>query len=106
MKKAKPGGSYNPPMQVVGYIDTRRGDEDRGPMIRIREDEAVKRLVSNGELVWVQGPRGKALAPCFIDPAVPRGGVIARDLPGVGLTDIVRVTKVDMDRVARPASLA
>ncbi len=102
----KKHGAYNSPLQVVGYVATRRGDEDRGPWVRMREDEAVKRLVTDGELVWVMGPRGKALAPCFVDPAIPRGGVVVRDLPGIGLTDIVRVVKVDMDRVPRPASLA
>jgi len=54
----------------------------------------------------VIGPRGKSLAPLVIDETVPRGGVVARDIPSLLLTDIVRILKVDLDRTPRPASLA
>ena len=44
---------YNPPLQVVGLIATKRGDEDRGPLIWMRGDDASYRLVMEGELaVW------------------------------------------------------
>lgn len=96
---------YNPPLQIVGFQATRRGDAERGPLVRLRADEARLRLVSDGELVWIQGPRGKALAPLVVDDAIPRGGVVVRDLPGLSLADVVRIMKVDMDRPPRPASL-
>lgn len=100
------GAGYNSPLQVVGYIATRRGDAERGPLLRVRADEARKRLASDGELVWVIGPRGKSLAPVVFDETVPRGGVVVRDLPSLLPTDIVRIMKVDMDRLPLPPSLA
>lgn len=106
MTESPKGGSYRDPLQIVGYISTRRGDEERGPEIRIRGDEARKRLVVDGELVWMIGSRTRALAPLVIDEAVPRGGVVARDIPGLLLADIVRILKVDLDRVPKPGTLA
>lgn len=100
------GRGYNAPLQVVGYIASRRGDAERGPLIRMRAEEARIRLVNDGELVWVVGPRGRALAPLVLDDSVPRGGVVVRDLPSVLPADIVRVIKPDLDRPTKPASLA
>lgn len=91
---------YNPPLQVVGFIGTRAGDEDRGPQIRINTDEARFRLILDGELVWIYGPRRHELAPVVIDDSVPRGGVIVRDIVGVTVTEIVRLVKPNLD--ARP----
>jgi succinate dehydrogenase / fumarate reductase cytochrome b subunit len=54
---------YNPPLQVVGFIGTRAGDEDRGPQIRLNAEEARFRLILDGELVWIYGPRRHELAP-------------------------------------------
>ena len=99
-------GSYRDPLQIVGYISTRRGDPERGPEVRIRGDEAQKRLVVHGELVWIIGAQSRALAPLIIDETIPRGGVVARDIPGIVLTDIVRILKVDLDRVPKPGTLA
>jgi hypothetical protein len=48
---------YNPPLQVVQFIGTRRGDAERGPQVQINSTEAKLRMVESGELVWVQGPR-------------------------------------------------
>ena len=91
---------YNPPLQVVGFIGTRSGDEDRGPQIRLNSEEARFRLILDGELVWIYGPRRHELAPVVIDDAVPRGGVIVRDIAGVTVTEIVRLVKPNLD--ARP----
>ncbi len=98
------GRSYNRPLQVVGFIASRRGDEERGPLVRMRSDDARTRLVNEGELVWVVGPRGKALAPLVFDETLPRGGVVVRDLPSLLAADIVRVLKVDLDRPPLPPS--
>ncbi|HEX5074734.1 MAG TPA: hypothetical protein VFW03_16065 [Gemmatimonadaceae bacterium] len=91
---------YNPPLQVVGFIATRAGDEDRGPQIRLNAEEARFRLILDGELVWIYGPRRHELAPVVIDDTVPRGGVVVRDIAGVTVSEIVRLVKPNLD--ARP----
>lgn len=91
---------YNPPLQVVGFIGTRSGDADRGPQIRLNAEEARFRLILDGELVWIYGPRRHELAPVVIDDTVPRGGVVVRDIAGVTVTEIVRLVKPNLD--ARP----
>jgi anaerobic selenocysteine-containing dehydrogenase len=90
--------AWNPPLQVVGYISTRRDEPDRGPLIRLRADEARLRGVSDGELVWVYGPRRHDLAPVQLDDSVPRGGVVVRDLLGLAPSEIVRLVRVSDDR--------
>jgi anaerobic selenocysteine-containing dehydrogenase len=89
---------YNPPLQVVGFIGTRISDAERGPLVMLNADEARQRLINDGELVWVYGPRRHDLAPVKIDDSIPRGGVVARDLAGLAPTEIVRLVKVDTDR--------
>jgi anaerobic selenocysteine-containing dehydrogenase len=89
---------YNPPLQVVGFIGTRIADAERGPLIMLNADEARQRMLEDGELVWVYGPRRHDLAPVSIDDSVPRGGVIARDIAGLAPTEIVRLLKMDTDR--------
>lgn len=91
---------YNPPLQVIGFIGTRAGDDDRGPQIRLNAEEARFRLILDGELVWLYGPRRHELAPVFIDDTVPRGSVVLRDIAGVTVTEIVRLVKPNLD--ARP----
>ncbi len=85
------------PLQVVGYIATRRDDAERGPLIRVRPDDARMRLIEDGELVWVYGPRRHELAPAVYDGTLPKGGVVVRDLAGVAITEIVRLVKMDVD---------
>jgi anaerobic selenocysteine-containing dehydrogenase len=85
------------PLQVVGFIATRKGDAERGPQVRIRTDDARMRLIGDGELVWVYGPRRHELAPAVYDDALPKGGIVARDLAGVAVTEIVRLVKMDVD---------
>ena len=97
--------AYNPPLQVMAYIGTRATDPERGPLVLIRSDEARLRGLSDGELVWVYGPRRHDLAPLTIDESVPRGGVVVRDLAGIVTTEIVRLLKVDTDRPVLPSSL-
>ena len=92
---------YSPPLQVMGFIATRAGDAERGPLVRIRSDEAAKRLLTDGEVAWVYGPRRQELATVVIDDAVPRGGVVVRDIAGIAPSEIVRVVKVDLDSAGR-----
>lgn len=85
------------PLQVVGFIATRRSDAERGPLVRIRPDDATRRLIDDGELVWVYGPRRHELAPVVYDDTLPKGGVVVRDIAGLAVTEIVRLVKMDVD---------
>jgi len=85
------------PLQVVGFIATRKTDAERGPLIRVRPDDARMRLIEDGELVWVYGPRRHELAPVVYDETLPKGGVVVRDLAGLAITEIVRLVKMDID---------
>ena len=89
---------YYPPLQVVGLIATRAGDAERGPMIRMRSDDAALRLIVEGELVWVYGPRRHELATVSLDDDLPRGAVVLRDIVGASPSEVVRVLKVDAER--------
>lgn len=100
------GARYNPPLQVVGFVGTRRGDPERGPLVRMNAKEAQTRLLLDGELVWVQGPRRQELATLEIDDTLRRGEVVVRDVPGVAVTEIVRVTKPDLDPPRDPRVFA
>ena len=94
---------YNPPLQVVGFVGTKRGDEERGPAISLNREEASLRLLADGELVFIHGPRRKELAPVIVDDEVPRGGVVVRDIAGVMVSDVIKLVKPDMDRGPGPA---
>ncbi len=88
---------FSPALQVIGFIATRKGDAERGPMIRMRPEDALIRLVSDGELVRVVSDRRSELAVLVVDDTLPRGGVILRDVAGVSPSEIVRVLKPDTD---------
>lgn len=95
------GGSGNPferPLSVAQYTATRAGDEERGPQVRMRSEDAVIRLVVEGELVWVYGPRRHDLATVVLDDTLPRGSVGLRDIAGVAPSEIVRIYKPGFDR--------
>jgi anaerobic selenocysteine-containing dehydrogenase len=88
---------FSPPLQVVGFISTRSGDTDRGPMVRMRPEDALIRLVTDGEFVRVVSDRRSELAVLVVDETLPRGGVILRDVVGASPSEIVRVLKSDTD---------
>lgn len=96
---------FTPPLTVMGYRATRRGDPDRGPEVRMNVREATLRMLIDGELVYIYGPRRHEIAVFRVDDDVPRGGVVLRDVAGVAPSEVVRVRKVDDDRPPRPASL-
>ena len=96
---------YNPPLTVAGFVATRPTDGERGPLIRMRGDDARMRLVQDGELVWVYGPRRHELVTVEIDDSLPRGSVILRDVAGTAPADVVKVVKVDPD-IPREIGLA
>lgn len=85
------------PLQVVGFIATKRADTERGPLVCIRPDDARTRLIEDGELVWVYGPRRHELAPVEYDDTLPRGGIVVRDLGGLTVTEIVKLVKLDIE---------
>lgn len=94
----------NPPLQVIGFIGTKRGDTDRGPQVRVRSDDAAERLLREGMLVWVRGPRRNEIAELVIDDSLPRGGIVLRDIAGVTLSEIVTL-EGDQSSVERSRSV-
>jgi anaerobic selenocysteine-containing dehydrogenase len=91
---------------VAGFISTRSGDPERGPMVRLNSTDARIRLLQDGELVWVYGPRRQELAVLQVDDAVPLGNVVARDILGISPTERVRVVKPDVDAPRSTRTLA
>lgn len=89
--------STQPGLLVAQYIATRAGDPERGPLVRLHPSDALRRLVENGELVWVYGPRRHELAVLVVDDTVAPGNVVARDILGIAPAEIVRVVKHDFD---------
>jgi len=85
------------PLQVVGYIATRASDTERGPLVKVRPEDARMRLIEDGELVWVYGPRRHELSPVVYDELLPKGGIVVRDLAGIAVTEIVRLVKMDVE---------
>ena len=85
------------PLRIEGFIASRRDATDRGPQVRLRADAARERMLIDGELALVEGPRGQQLAQVRIDDAVPRGGVVVRDMAGMSPSEIVYVMKPDLD---------
>jgi hypothetical protein len=81
----KLGSRFQPALNVVEYISTKKGDAERGPMVRMNGSEARFRLLRDGELVWVQGPQGH---------------VALRDVAGVTVSESVTVSKPDLDTPA------
>ena len=104
----RPGGfsGFAPPLQVVGFEGTRRGDPDRGPLIRMNAQEAHSRMLLDGELVWLHGPRRNELATLQIDDTLRRGDVVVRDVAGLAVSEIVRVVKPDLDGPRDPRVFA
>ncbi len=91
------------PLRVENFIATRVSDPERGPQVRLQSTAAKERMLVDGELAIVDTPRGQQLATVVVDDAVPRGGVIVRDLGGVAPSEIVYVTKPDLDAPPTPA---
>jgi anaerobic selenocysteine-containing dehydrogenase len=91
------GTRFQPQLKVLEYKATLKGDPERGPMVRLQGREARVRLVQDGELVWVAGPRRQELAVLVIDESIPPGHVALRDVAGVTVSESVTVSKPDLD---------
>ena len=98
--------ALNGPLRVARLIATRAGDPARGPQVTLNPAEAARRLLNEGELAWVYGPRRQELAEVRLDESLPVGDVALRDVVGVAPSEIVRVIKPDLDKPTRPRSLA
>lgn len=99
---------HNPALRVLRLIATRLSDppSDRGPAIWMCREDASYRLLTDGELVWVYGPRRHELATVYVDDDVPRGDAVLRDIAGASPSETVRVIKVDTDTPPRRGTLA
>jgi anaerobic selenocysteine-containing dehydrogenase len=96
----------NRPLRVAQFIATRMSDPDRGPQVRISPTDAQSRLLVDGELAWVYGPRRQELATVVVDESVQRGDVVLRDIAGVSPSELVRVVKPDLDSHTRRGHFA
>lgn len=85
------------PLRVAEFRATRLTDPERGPQIRMNGDEARQRMLADGELVIVEGPRRQQFATLVVDDALRRGDVAVRDVAGVAPSEIVYVMKPDLD---------
>jgi anaerobic selenocysteine-containing dehydrogenase len=75
-------------------------------MVALNPSDAASRLLNEGELAWVYGPRRQELAEVRLDPSLVLGDVALRDVVGVAPSETVRVIKPDLDKPTRPRSLA
>jgi hypothetical protein len=98
--------TLNRPLRVARLLATGARDEERGPMVFIHPENARERLLIDGELAWVYGPRRHELATVRVDETVPFGDVILRDIIGASPSEIVRVIKPDLDSRGRRGALA
>ena len=96
----------NRPLFVAQFIGTRLSDPDRGPQVRISPEDAQSRLLVDGELAWVYGPRRQELATVVVDESVKRGDVVLRDIAGASPSELVRVVKPDLDSHTRRGHFA
>jgi anaerobic selenocysteine-containing dehydrogenase len=93
----------NRPLRVSELIATRTGDDERGPAVFMHPDDARSRLLNEGELAWVYGPRRHELATVVLADELRVGDVVLRDLVGSAPSEFVRVIKPDLDTRGRRA---
>lgn len=98
--------TLNRPLRVAQLIATRASDHDRGPAVFMHPDDARSRLLVDGELAWVYGPRRHELAAVHYDEKMKLGDVVLRDVVGASPSEIVRVIKPDLDSRGRRGALA
>jgi anaerobic selenocysteine-containing dehydrogenase len=87
----------NRPLRVAELVATKPGDELRGPAVFMHTRDAADRLLNDGELAWVYGPRRHELAQVVLDDRVKKGDVVLRDVVGSSPSEVVRVIKPDLD---------
>jgi anaerobic selenocysteine-containing dehydrogenase len=92
---------FQPELRVIRHIATPLREGGTEPQIRMSAADAHLRMLTEGELAWVQGPRGQQLAEVVIDDEIPEHDCVVRDLPGVVVSEMVRVVKPDLDSPKR-----
>ena len=97
-------GELNRPLQVAQLIATRAGDDDRGPLIFMNEEEATRRMLIDGELVRITGPRRIEFATLVVDGRVKRGEAVLRDLIGAAPSELIKVHKPEWDAERPPST--
>ncbi len=75
-----PEDARNRVLRVSAFVGTRATDPERGPQVRLNADDARSRLLIDGELAWVQGPRRQELATVVVDDTVKRGDCGLREV--------------------------
>lgn len=90
-------------LRVSELIATRASDDERGPAVYLNPADARSRLLNEGELAWVYGPRRHELATVVLDDELRVGDVVLRDLVGSAPSEFVRVIKPDLDTRGRRA---
>lgn len=90
--------SRNKVLRVASLVATRRGDAERGPAVWLSPEDARARLLNDGELAWIHGPRRDELAVVFVSAEQKRGDVRLRDVLGAAPSELIRVVKPDLDR--------
>lgn len=90
--------SRNKVLRVEMLVGTRTGDDDRGPAVFMNAEDARARLLEDGELAWIHGPRRNELAVVHVSPGQRRGDVRLRDVLGASPSELIRVVKPDLDR--------
>ena len=93
--------AINRPLWVAELVATRLRDPERGPMVTMNPADAAARLLNDGELAWVYGPRRHELATVRLDPDMRAGNVVLRDISGASPSEMVRVVKPDLDTRGR-----
>lgn len=93
----------NKELRVSQFLATKKGDPDRGPAVFLNRVDAANRLLNEGELAWIYGPRRHELATVILDEQVKAGDVWLRDIAGVAASETVRVVKPDLDSRGRSA---
>jgi anaerobic selenocysteine-containing dehydrogenase len=94
------------PLRVAQLIATKPDDAERGPAVFMHPEDARKRLLTDGELAWVYGPRRHELAAVHYAENLRQGDVVLRDVVGASPSEIVRVIKPDLDSRGRPPAYA
>lgn len=103
----KKSDTHDRPLRVANFMATRASDPERGPMVVMHPTDARTRLLIDGELAWVYGPRRHELAVVRVDTedALSIGNVALRDVAGASPSEFVRVVKPDLDsRGRRPST--
>jgi anaerobic selenocysteine-containing dehydrogenase len=98
--------TLNRPLRVALLVATSTRDSDRGPAVFMHPENARERLLMDGELAWVYGPRRHELATVRVADDVVLGDVVLRDVVGASPSELVRVVKPDLDSRGRRGALA